>query len=704
MYAFALIVGMSVMPLLPASAQEAPQRPNVYLSEINWGGSELSNADEWIELFNRSRESVDLGGWILTGVATSGNALSIEEGTILPPGETLLISNYPLENEKTTLAVEPDLITSSLSLSNSTLNVMLTLPSGFVIDEMTQEEQVGTTNPFVSMTRVASGKWEASLESINLNTSAQRGTPGVHTEGEATQDSPEPILEKTSSPQPESTTHFFTDGVRATCFFETEVFDRQPASPDTTPIPTLPEQQNDAADEIIETEVEIAEEEVAETSTNQTTASQPANEPSVVYSNGEIIINEIVSDPADGTEWVELKNSSDRLISLRDWVIMDASEKPTVLPDIDLNPGELHVVENPAGKLNNGGDTVYLFDPTGSAMDEVVYSKDQIGIPKKGESISLINETWVITDVITRGTENQPSTESGEQNDSYENQTTHQASGSIENEPSTVSHDANGTTETDTSSSDETVHKVIAIANDLNDASEEDSNETEQSDEEKKNSITGMLTALPGTFGSQIAFIDGIQLYFHHADWPKMEIGDIVKVTGERSENRGEQRIKIASADDIQVIDQFDPLATDYSISSLLTLNAGALARVTGTVVERNGDNVTIQDETGEILAVAHKNTGVQFTNLQGSRVSMTGVVRKFNEEVKIYPRSQNDLMVLEEARVEEEGEEVMPVARTNNVLPWLGGGLTLLGLGSVMYWYQRHKSVRFPEIKHAMI
>ena len=43
------------------SAQAAPPREVVF-SEIMWMGSSSSSADEWIELYNRSDDEIDLAG------------------------------------------------------------------------------------------------------------------------------------------------------------------------------------------------------------------------------------------------------------------------------------------------------------------------------------------------------------------------------------------------------------------------------------------------------------------------------------------------------------------------------------------------------------------------------------------------------------------------------------------------------------------
>jgi hypothetical protein len=86
--------------------------------------------------------------------------------------------------------------------------------------------------------------------------------------------------------------------------------------------------------------------------------------PSITYTPRDVVINELVSDPADGAEeFVELYNGTNQTISLDNWYLLDGSEAKTALIG-NISAGGFIVIEAPKGNLNNGGDTVQLFDPT----------------------------------------------------------------------------------------------------------------------------------------------------------------------------------------------------------------------------------------------------------------------------------------------------------------------------------------------------
>ncbi|MBI4098770.1 MAG: lamin tail domain-containing protein [Candidatus Magasanikbacteria bacterium] len=90
------------------------------------------------------------------------------------------------------------------------------------------------------------------------------------------------------------------------------------------------------------------------------------------YASGVVIINEFVSDPAEGEEWVELYNNSTEIIEFAKWTLEDGNETATALAGT-LAPHQFLVIEKPKGQLNNSGDLIVLMDGTGKTIDRVAY-------------------------------------------------------------------------------------------------------------------------------------------------------------------------------------------------------------------------------------------------------------------------------------------------------------------------------------------
>jgi hypothetical protein len=853
---------------IPASAQEAQQTqdsaqqtqttdtdvsmPKVFISEINWAGSELSQADEWLEIYNADSTNVDLGGWVLTGCASSGNAIALEEGTILNAGDSLLISNYDLGSDKTTLTVQPNLVTASVSLSNSAQLIMLVMPDGTVVDTVGDGATpiAGSTNPKTSMERDAlTLEWLSSTTSINLSLQTQFGTPGVFNipaidtydeiqevdSIEEQQDitTEETTVQETDQKSPIDTTSVTetqtTSDVSEACHLilnefvsnpndneqewieifnpcdstidlsnivirdatlKSTAFEQTTIDPGAYAVITDPNGQlnndgdtielvnadqevidsiiygNDLAepkkgyslaindqgiwestntqtpgskniissvlevDEVIEPEIvtETSDSAEIDTSSDQATAEETEDSTSdtaqqektddttiedaetqielTSFEARTIILNEIVSDPADGdVEWIELYNPQTTSIDLTGWTIIDASEKSTTLDGLSIASDGYLVIENPKGKLNNDGDCVTLLDPTGNSIDQMSYGTEEVDEPNKGESLAFDGSTWITTTAITKNAIN---------NLIYEEETSKQASGATSNDATTTSNNGVDTktqqktvsNSEQTSAGNNTVvsddiqtHTVVAIAQTPKVSTTTSTTATvKSSTTTQKTSISGIVTAIPGTFGSQVAFIEGSQLYFYYADWPMLELGDIVKISGEISESRGENRIKISDIRDIEISGHTELEATTILINELSDIKDGTLITVEGEVLVIQDTKLTLKDSTGQITVVANTHEGMNW-DTAGSKLKITGIVRTVSGEQRLYPRNMQDVQTIQETVNTNDAQTPLAISNTTDFTPWIGGGLLTLSLVGCAYYFMRRRSLETVQI-----
>lgn len=141
-----------------------------------------------------------------------------------------------------------------------------------------------------------------------------------------------------------------------------------------------------------------------------------------VFMIGEIVINELVSDPGDdGVEFVELYNKSNEIINLNGAWIEEGSEAKTFLIG-NISPQGFVIVEKPKGNLNNTGDIVILYNSKGEEIDRVTYgtyddgnlndnapvAKDPFSLARRvdGQDSDYDYYDWVLTSVITPGVQN----------------------------------------------------------------------------------------------------------------------------------------------------------------------------------------------------------------------------------------------------------------------------------------------------------
>ena len=187
------LTGWLIVAGAGAGAGEDPG--SVVVSELMWAGSSASSSDEWIELFNRGSETVDLAGWTITrGDGEDESVMVLIESGQLAPGEVFLISNYGHDDDRSRLATVPSLVDPQVSLPNTKLRLRLydgPPESGSVIDRIDD----GRGGPFGGLsgeTKAAmvradlaapgdeKGSWTTATESSGWDPgSTELGTPGA---------------------------------------------------------------------------------------------------------------------------------------------------------------------------------------------------------------------------------------------------------------------------------------------------------------------------------------------------------------------------------------------------------------------------------------------------------------------------------------------------------------------------------------------
>jgi DNA/RNA endonuclease YhcR with UshA esterase domain len=518
-------------------------------------------------------------------------------------------------------------------------------------------------------------------ESMNLADDEQLGTPG------AAQSISDDDVEMIAAVQVEEADEDETIHV---CESSAETTDADEASDET--------EEDSAFDLQAVEEVDDADDQVSDAD-DESNIDDSEDSDVVEYAPliGDVLINEFVSDPTDGVEWIELINTQDVTINVEGWFVQDASGSKTTIYG-ELTAGGLLVIENPKGNLNNGGDTITLFTANDDLMDTVMY--DDATAPEKGESRARdAHGTWQTTETPTYGSTNIiTSTE-----DVYEDEETASSMSEDDStdESSDVSADSDASTpvESDPAGDDDAnVFEIVAVASD---GSEDESESTEESTDDVSNdvtnsttSVTGVVTALPGTFGSQIAYIDSMQLYFYHAEWPELSLGDVVTVTGETSVAREEQRLKISDAQAITVVEQTALEAVVIQGDELNDQKNGAFVEISGSIVSREGGTLTIDSNGTEVEIVAHNNTGVSWSSLTESDVRIQGIVRFTGGSPRVFVRSYDDILPLEAES--ESGPQCTETTAVVSSASTSGGsslgGMLLLGgaTAALSFWYLR--------------
>lgn len=696
---FSVFVGVCslLLPLVSPATPQAraetsetswqPQR--IVLSEINWGGSSTSTADEWLEIANISNADVDVSGWMLSGVAAGGTSLFLPDSTVIEPYGTLLVSNYPAYDGKTTLAVEPQIITASVSLSNSDMNILLSDTQGTVIDSVVDAGALsfGSSSPHASMERSLDDySWFTATTTANLLDVTQLGTPGIAAFPVASGD-----VSVSDSAASSSCSCNASNSVET----------------DTDPLPetTGAEQAVTTSSNVTSTTTTTS---TASDNSTSTTSTAPAH-----YATGVVIINEFMSRPSSGDEWVELYNTTSASIALDGWTIEDASGKAIALSGT-LPSYEFGVASHASGYLNNEGDSIILIDPSGNTIDMIVYGTDAIGAPQAGMTSSRYNgglweadtsPTPYATNTISSSSSTTQNEESTPENVSA-NTPPEDPSYTQDSPDQTQPDDAEVATEEPSQSP---ITNVVALRAEYLNQRAQQLREQETADKESSAMLveiddvpalqegdilqtTGTIVALPDVFGRQIMFLDGLEIYLHSSAWPALAEGDVVTVVGAVDDKDGNKRLKIQSANSLTPIDQAVVSPRDIQGVELDSSLHAYLVRLQGKITVKTSTELTLLADDGTNIKVRDASAGGSFAALgKGDTVEITGVVRSKDGVTRIYVRNATDIRTMGSEVIASSAQQSAP-GHGRGGSPVLGGGILSGGVGALAWWYIRAK------------
>jgi len=340
--------------------------PQVRINEVAWMGTQVSYNNEWIELYNAGESKVDLAGWQIR--TADGQPKVRLTGSIRPQGYYLLERT----NDKTLPNLKADSVyTGSLSNSGEVLELIDSSSSTSDIVSAADGWPAGDNKSKQTMERGPAGGWQTSKKATG--TPKAVNSSGIVTGQESNNTQDEPV----------------DDG--------------------------QDDKNNDHEGEPGKEEADGREPGRAKQASTSPVLSETH------HKLHEVVINEFVSDPADGEEeWVELYNRTGNDIDLEGWTLEEGAGSQTPLAG---EVGLFKLIEQPKGHLNNSGDIIKLKDPAGNLIDQVAYgdwddgnpannapaAKDPWGTARKidGRSTGNGQKDFAITTTLTKSAANQ---------------------------------------------------------------------------------------------------------------------------------------------------------------------------------------------------------------------------------------------------------------------------------------------------------
>lgn len=383
----------------------------------------------------------------------------------------------------------------------------------------------------------------------------------------------------------------------------------------------------------------------------------------------EIRLSEIMPSPegSDSTgEWIELENLSEYQANLDGWSLDDAeggSSAYTFPEGTSVPAGDFLLLPRTETKLalNNGGDTVRLFDADGILQDQTSYDGSN-----EGEALALADQEWSWTENPTPKSENDIVPEKEAEDDQ------------------------------DDGSKDETAEnqETALTIEQLHDV-----------EDEQKVTATGVVTMPLGVVGKTIFGIRdtdadyGATVRIYASERPDLQVGDLVTVDGTvRRKDSGELRLDTYGSEPVRVVGNTDLTeAPEVRIEELDGTGAGLAVTVTGTVTDTGSDWFVITDDQAEREVKVELPDGVAMPVNGGEEVKVSGIVRVQRSVVALAVLDDQDIASEQNDGLNDNDAENSDIATTQEeqedgmTLPFLVVGA--LGAGGFAYRGLRNKN-----------
>mgnify|MGYP001565683513 CR=1 FL=1 len=165
----------------------------------------------------------------------------------------------------------------------------------------------------------------------------------------------------------------------------------------------------------------------------------------------------------------------------------------------------------------------------------------------------------------------------------------------------------------------------------------------------------GVVSCVPGILGQQIFYVagSGIQVYLYDKNFPKLNLGDEIEISGELSSYDNEARINLSSKNDIKILQKDQPInLEEIKISEINENTEGYLVKIKGEITETSGNVFYVSDETNKPIQVYIKeSTNIEKPRMtKGDQVEITGIVSQNKLEYRILPRFQSDILMIEKS------------------------------------------------------
>lgn len=717
-FKIACVVSLAFGAWPPSVAHAAPSRadlPPVYISEIAWAGSSRSTADEWLELANAGDVPITVDGWRLEGAGDKTKPLVFPANSILPAHGTFLVANYDLGDTRTALTAKPDMVTTTISLSNETMLIRLLDGAGQVLDQAGDGEKplAGYSSDIkASMIRTTTDNlgdnaeaWTTATTSKNMNT-ADLGTPGAVDLGIPMPNNDTGINATAIQTENASTTELLIDPVATSTSISTdEIIEQNSWTSSTEPEIIMDSEANDATSTLAEVQT--------------LNPSTPQNQ-GLVSNQIFVRLNEVMTNPSEGSEWIEVVSAvPDRTMPLEGLELHDAVGKIMRLTGMLSPTNTTLTIDLSSARFNNSGDSIYIKDASGNALDTLVYAESEEGWSWARDA----QGAWRMTSTPTPGATNQitsPTVAAVEKTSSYEPVTPKQTAKATTTKTTTKTSKASSTVKTVAMASATTTKdakpkttKVVTAKSSTSTKSMAKSSTTKtkidtttpilNSDIDMliDDDIGGIRVALEGTVGSPLRLVSGHAFVLLNQQGrglmvrvpTKMklpEYGASIRVTGTlKFDTRDIPYLSMAKDDGWSAMKKPFPIPqpkSDVLLEAPAAEDVWALTATTGTVVSVSGSTLVLATDGADVNVKIRPGVPYRISRLKaGDVIQVKGLLDTSGDLPAILPRKSEEIQIVSHAAPKTEATITENKNATTPTYPgWTPFGAAALAVGMV--------------------
>lgn len=341
--------------------------------------------------------------------------------------------------------------------------------------------------------------------------------------------------------------------------------------------------------------------------------------------SSDLAISEVLPNPEGAdqdSEFIELYNRGNERVNLADWVLTNGRKRYVIseddLPTAEIAPRGYLVFYREVTNIslkNSGEDSVQLYNPAGDLVDALTFdAADREGLALARSE----NRNYLWTSSPTPGAAN-----------IFEG-------GLVKKEAKASAPKGSAKKQPAPAPKEEPTPEVKL-------------SEIRSMPPGEEISTSGTVSVEPGILDDNVLYLagSGIRVSFGGAVPAGIHLGDTIKLTGTVSEFHREAQLEIAASSTPEILPSTGAVEPHPIATGEVGENTeGYLVELSGVITKSSGETFFIDDGSGEARVYIKASTGIEKPRTKkGDEIRVLGIVSQYDDNYRVLPRYQSDLV-----------------------------------------------------------